>query len=187
MSNYSKTNDVLGSVNRGDPCESGLCTLCRADCKGKCETWLASMKGRKMLYPRDFGAVTAGSSNVNHVGCLLQQSAHSGVYNYGAHGIPVGLSNSADDCIFPNVSLETTFGKAVKTKSRLPLMNGRAGVHLYCRQILGILRCRRVAGGIADCDRRERSRRGPGSGDGERQDYQRTRAGAQNRYLPAVL
>ncbi|MBE0600931.1 MAG: FMN-binding glutamate synthase family protein, partial [Firmicutes bacterium] len=126
MSEYSKTNDVLGSVNRGDPCESGLCTLCRADCKGRCETWLSSMKGRKLLYPRDFGTVTAGSSNINHEGVCYNNLRIQG-YNYGAHGLPAGLSNSADDCIFPNVSLETTFGKAVKTKSRVPLMTGALG------------------------------------------------------------
>ena len=126
MSEYSKTNDVLGSVNRGDPCESGLCTLCRADCKGRCETWLSSMKGRKMLYPRDFGTVTAGSSNINHQAVCYNNLRIQG-YNYGAHGMPSGLSNSADDCIFPNVSLETTFGKAVKTKSRVPMMTGALG------------------------------------------------------------
>ncbi len=126
MSSYSKTNDVLGSVNRGDPCESGLCTLCRADCSGKCETWLASMKGRKLLYPRDFGTVTAGSSNVNHMGVCYSNLRIQG-YNYGAYGLPNGLSSAADDCIFTNVSLETSFGKAVKTKSRLPLMTGALG------------------------------------------------------------
>lgn len=126
MSEYSKTNDVLGSVNRGDPCESGLCTLCRADCKGRCETWLSSMKGRKLLYPRDFGTVTAGSSNINHEGVCYNNLRIQG-YNYGAYGLPSGLSSSADDCIFPNVSLETTFGKAVKTKSRVPIMTGALG------------------------------------------------------------
>jgi hypothetical protein len=49
MLEYPKTNDALGTVNRGNPAESGLCTLCRADCKGKCETWLSSMAGRKIL------------------------------------------------------------------------------------------------------------------------------------------
>ena len=65
---YEKQNDVLGTANRGNPAESGLCTLCRADCTGKCETFLSSLKGRKLLYPRDFGTVTAGSSNINHMG-----------------------------------------------------------------------------------------------------------------------
>lgn len=126
MSQYLKSNDVLDTVNRGNPAESGICTLCRADCKGKCENWLSSMKGRKLLYPRDFGTITAGSSNINHVGVCYNNLRIQG-YNYGAQGIAEGLSNSADDCIFPNVSLETEFGKNVKTKSRIPIMSGALG------------------------------------------------------------
>lgn len=84
------------------------------------------MKGRKLLYPRDFGTVTAGSSNINHEGVCYNNLRIQG-YNYGAYGLPSGLSSSADDCIFPNVSLETTFGKAVKTKSRVPIMTGALG------------------------------------------------------------
>ena len=37
------------------------------------------------------------------------------------------MTNSADDCIFPNVSIETEFGKTVKTKSRVPIMTGALG------------------------------------------------------------
>jgi glutamate synthase domain-containing protein 2 len=84
------------------------------------------MKGRKMLYPRDFGAVTAGSRNTCHVGVSYNSLRIQG-YNYGAHGLPQGLSNSADDCIFPNVSVETEFGSEVKTKSRVPIMTGALG------------------------------------------------------------
>ncbi len=126
MLNLSKTNDALGTVNRGDPCESGLCTLCRADCKGKCETWLSSLKGRKLLYPRDFGAITAGSANTLHLGVAYNNLRIQG-YNYGAHGLPQGLSTSEDDCIFPNVSIETQFGKEIKTKARIPIMTGALG------------------------------------------------------------
>ncbi|MDP8265386.1 MAG: glutamate synthase-related protein [Candidatus Aceula meridiana] len=126
MLRLSKTNDALGTVNRGDPCESGLCTLCRADCKGKCETWLSSLKGRKLLYPRDFGAITAGSANIQHVGVTYNNLRVQG-YNYGAHGLSDGLSSSEDDCIFPNVSIETEFGKNVKTKARIPIMTGALG------------------------------------------------------------
>ena len=126
MFQYQKSNDVLNTVNRGNAAESGLCTLCRADCKGKCETWMSTMKGRKMLYPRDFGRVTAGSSNINHVGVSYNNLRIQG-YNYGANGLANGLSNSADDCIFPNVNVETSFGKNVKTKSRIPIMTGALG------------------------------------------------------------
>jgi glutamate synthase domain-containing protein 2 len=87
---------------------------------------MSSMKGRKLLYPRDFGTVTAGSANTNHIGACYNNLRIQG-YNYGATGLAPGLSNEADECIFPNVSLETEFGKSVKTKSRVPIMTGALG------------------------------------------------------------
>lgn len=121
-----KSNDVLGTVNRGNPAESGLCTLCRADCQGKCETFMSCMKGRKMLYPRDFGAVTAGSDNITHVGVSYNSLRVQG-YNYGAYGLAKGLASEADDCIFPNVNIEVEFGNEYKTKSRIPILSGALG------------------------------------------------------------
>ena len=123
---FSKNNDVLGTTNRGNAAESSLCTLCRADCQGKCETWLSSLVGRKLLYPRDFGTVTAGANNTTHVGVNYNALRIQG-YAYGAHGLSKGLSNDPDDCIFPNVSLETEFGNKMKTKIRVPLMTGALG------------------------------------------------------------
>ncbi len=123
---FSKGNDVLGTTNRGNIAESSLCTLCRSDCQGKCETWLSSLVGRKLLYPRDFGTVTAGANNINTVGVSYNSLRIQG-YAYGSHGLKSGLSSDPDDCIFPNVSLETEFGKEVKTKSRIPLMTGALG------------------------------------------------------------
>lgn len=123
---FSKSNDVLGTANRGNPAESGLCTLCRADCVGKCETWLSSIVGRKLLYPRDFGLVTAGANNTTHVGVSYNSLRIQG-YAYGAHGLNGNLSKDPDDCIFPNVDLTTEFGYEVKTKARIPLMTGALG------------------------------------------------------------
>ena len=126
MIQWPKANDALGTVNRGNPAESGLCTLCRADCKGKCETWLSSLRGRKILYPRDYSFVTAGSANTSHIGVNYNSLRIDG-YLYGAKGLPKGLSTSEDDCIFPNVSLEGEFGAKVKTKFRIPIMTGALG------------------------------------------------------------
>jgi glutamate synthase domain-containing protein 2 len=126
MIQWQKSNDAIGTVNRGNPCESGLCTLCRADCKGKCETWLSSLIGRKVLYPRDFGIVTAGSANTCHVGVSYNSLRIQG-YVYGATGMGKGISNSADDCVFPNVNLEGEFGTKKKTKFRIPIMSGALG------------------------------------------------------------
>jgi hypothetical protein len=123
---FAKTNDVLGTTNRGNPAESSLCTLCRADCIGQCETWKSSLVGRKLLYPRDFGVVTAGANNTTHVGVSYNSLRIQG-YAYGAHGMAQGLSNDADNCIFPNVDLTTEFGYEVKTKSKIPLMTGALG------------------------------------------------------------
>ncbi|MGD0335533.1 MAG: glutamate synthase-related protein [Candidatus Omnitrophota bacterium] len=126
MIQWPKSNDALGTVNRGNAAESGLCTLCQADCMGKCETWLSSLRGRKLLYPRDYGFITAGSLNTSHTGVCYNSIRING-YNYGAHGLPKGLSNSEDDCIFPNVNLETEFGQSIKTKARIPIMTGALG------------------------------------------------------------
>lgn len=123
---FAKANDALGTSNRGNPAESGLCTLCRADCQGKCETWLTSLVGRKLLYPRDFGTITAGANNTTHVGVNYNALRIQG-YAYGVHGLDQKLSNDPDDCIFPNVDLSTEFGAKIKTKTRIPLMTGALG------------------------------------------------------------
>lgn len=123
---FSKGNDALGTTNRGNACESSLCTLCRADCHGKCETWLSSMVGRKLLYPRSFGLVTAGANNTTHVGVSYNSLRIQG-YAYGSTGLTGDMTNSPDDCIFPNVDLTTEFGKKVKTKIRMPMMTGALG------------------------------------------------------------
>ncbi len=123
---FAKNNDVLGTTNRGNPAESGLCTLCRADCMGQCETWKSSLLGRKALYPRDFGIVTAGANNTTHVGVSYNSLRIQG-YAYGAKGLAHGLERDADDCIFPNVDLSTEFGQNIKTKCRMPLMTGALG------------------------------------------------------------
>jgi len=123
---FSKSNDALGTTNRGNPTEASLCTLCRADCSGRCETWLSSLVGRKLLYPRSYGISTSGANNTTHVGVSYNSLRIQG-YAYGSEGLSQGMSNDPDDCIFPNVNLETEFGNKVKTKIRMPLMTGALG------------------------------------------------------------
>ena len=126
MLSWTKNNDALGTVNRGIPCESGLCTLCMSNCKGKCETWMSSLVGRKILYPRNFGDSTSGSSNVTSVGVGYHALRIQG-YAYGANGLSEGMTTNPDDCVFPNVNIETKFGNEITTKCRLPLMTGALG------------------------------------------------------------
>ena len=126
MQYSQKTNDVLGTANRGNPVESGLCSLCRVDCSGRCETWLSSLTGRAMLYPRDFGKVTAGASNTCPSGISYDTLRIQGRL-YGNQGLAPGLSGSPDDCLFHNVGLKTSFGRTRKVQVRLPLMTGALG------------------------------------------------------------
>jgi hypothetical protein len=126
MNQRIKNNDVLGTVNRGTPCESGLCSLCRADCQGKCETWLGSLRGRDLLYPRDFGAVTAGSDTGCPEGVAYDSLRIRGGL-YGAAGAD-GKKAGAGDILFTDVSLETSFGtEARKFVCRYPFMTGALG------------------------------------------------------------
>ena len=126
MINWPKSNDASGTVNRGNPCESGLCTLCVSDCKGKCETWLSSLVGRKLLYPRNFGNSTSGANHTSAVGAGYHALRIQG-YAYGSQGLPAGLSKDPDDCVFPNVDIQTTFGGEITTKCRVPMMTGALG------------------------------------------------------------
>lgn len=126
MVEWRKRNDALGTVNRGDACESGLCTLCMSDCKGKCETWLSCLVGRKLLYPRNFGEITSGSGNITSQGVGYHALRIQG-YAYGAQGLSEGMTNDPDDCVFPNVNVESSFGNKVTTKCRVPIMTGALG------------------------------------------------------------
>src|SRR5210317_1874753 len=126
MLQFIKNNDALGAVNRGVPCESGLCTLCDSACKGKCETWLSCLEGRKMLYPRRYSHSTSGASHITSVGIGYHALRIQG-YAYGSTGMPDNLSDDPDDCIFTNVNIESEFGGEIKTKCRVPIMTGALG------------------------------------------------------------
>lgn len=124
MIEWRKSNDALGTSNRGNPCESGLCTLCDSACKGKCETWMSALRGREMLYPRKFGYITSGSGNSTSVGVGYHALRIQG-YAYGWRG--ANGSTDADKCIFPEVDVSTRFGKQHPVKCRVPIMTGALG------------------------------------------------------------
>ena len=126
MLQWIKNNDSIGTYNRGVPAESGLCTLCLASCKGRCETWLSSMVGREVLYPRNFGECTAGASNITSLGVGYHSLRIQG-YAYGAQGLGKGLTNTPDHCLFANANIETSFGASEKIKCRVPIMTGALG------------------------------------------------------------
>jgi hypothetical protein len=49
---FNRSKDVAPS--------SGICTRCTDGCRGNCEIFRATFRGRELLYPGPFGHVTAG-------------------------------------------------------------------------------------------------------------------------------
>jgi len=55
-------NDATRTANRSRSVSpmSGLCTRCIDGCRGNCEVFKATFRGRELLYPGPFGSITAG-------------------------------------------------------------------------------------------------------------------------------
>jgi len=103
---------------------SGLCTECLDGCKGGCEAWLASFRGREVLYPGPFGEITAGADKNYPV-----DYSHLNIHGYavGARGLPDEVAVGPDTAIFPAVDTETEYGWAEKVRMRVPIFTGALG------------------------------------------------------------
>jgi hypothetical protein len=55
-------NDATQTSNRSKNVVpgSGLCSRCTDGCRGNCEVFKSSFRGREVIYPGPFGEVTAG-------------------------------------------------------------------------------------------------------------------------------
>jgi glutamate synthase domain-containing protein 2 len=119
-------DESTGTFNRSKNVApmSGICSRCIDGCKGGCEIWLSSFRGREVLYPGPFGEVTAGADKNYPV-----DYSHLNIQGYarGAKGLPAGVKADPDTALFPNVDTETDYGWTKKVKMRLPLFTGALG------------------------------------------------------------
>ena len=119
-------NEATGTFNRSRDVVpmSGICTRCIDGCKGGCETWLASFRGREVLYPGPFGEMTAGADKNYPL-----DYSHLNIQGYavGAHGLPEGVEPGPDTSIFPNVDVTTEYGWSKKVRMKLPIFTGALG------------------------------------------------------------
>ena len=118
----AKNNEKIGAVNRGTPCESGLCGYCRVDCQGRCETWLSSLYGRKTLFPKDYGNATLGSDNTCHVGVSYNALRIPGAV-YGAAGLDKERCRKGD-AAYADADITARFGRSETVVNRFPLLVG---------------------------------------------------------------
>jgi len=119
-------NEATGTVNRSRsvaPC-SGICTRCMDGCKGSCEIWLSSFRGREVLYPGPFGEITAGADKNYPI-----DYSHLNIQGYaqGAKGLPEGTEIGPDSAVFSSVDTETEYGWSKKVQMKVPIFTGALG------------------------------------------------------------
>jgi glutamate synthase domain-containing protein 2 len=108
-------NDATRTFNRSKSVVpgSGLCSRCVDGCRGNCEVFKSSFRGREVIYPGPFGDVTAGGDKDYPV-----DYSHLNIQGYalGAKGLPKGVEGNPDTATFPSVNTETSYGWDIKVK-----------------------------------------------------------------------
>lgn len=119
-------NEALQTANRSRSVSpvSGICTRCIDGCRGNCDTFKASFRGREVIYPGPYGEVTAGGDKNYPV-----DYSHLNIQGYalGAKGLPDGVEASPDTATFPAVDTETEYGWDKKVKMKVPVFTGALG------------------------------------------------------------
>ena len=115
-------NEALQTKNRSRSVapQSGICSRCMDGCKGNCDLFKSTFRGRELLYPTPFGQITAGSDKDYPV-----DYSHLNIMGYamGAEGIEA----DPDHATFPKVNTETWFGATEKVKMKIPIFTGALG------------------------------------------------------------
>jgi len=121
--NASETSQTSNRSREVVP-SSGICTRCIDGCRGNCEIFKASFRGREVLYPGPFGTVTAGANKEYEV-----DYSHLNIVGYalGAEGLPEGEIGNPDNTLFPMVNTEVEYGDRNKVKMTLPVFTGALG------------------------------------------------------------
>ena len=119
-------NEVSQTFNRSRDVapSSGICTRCIDGCKGNCEIFKASFRGREVIYPGPYGTLTAGGDKDYPV-----DYSHLNIHGYalGASGLPKGQLGSPDNTLFTMVNTLAQYGRKNKVKMLLPVFTGALG------------------------------------------------------------
>ncbi|MCD8144991.1 MAG: FMN-binding glutamate synthase family protein [Oscillospiraceae bacterium] len=119
-------NDATRSKNRSWSVapQSGLCSRCVDGCRGNCEVFRATFRGRELIYPGPFGSVTAGGDKEYPV-----DYSHLNIQGYacGAKGLPEGVEGNSDTARFPDVNTSVEYGWDKKVKMAIPAFTGALG------------------------------------------------------------
>ncbi len=116
-------NEALQTSNRSRSIapQSGICSRCIDGCRGNCDVFSATFRGRELLYPGPFGNVTSGADKDYPV-----DYSHLNIMGYalGADGVAADPNHAT----FPAVNTETEFGTpGNKVKMKVPIFTGALG------------------------------------------------------------
>ncbi|MCK4248936.1 MAG: FMN-binding glutamate synthase family protein, partial [Candidatus Omnitrophica bacterium] len=100
---------------------SGICTRCLEDCNGNCELFKASFRGREVIYPGPFGALTAGNDKEYPV-----DYSHLNIMGYALGAEAIDEANP-DKAIFPEVDTSTVYGHSHPVRMKMPVFTGALG------------------------------------------------------------
>jgi glutamate synthase domain-containing protein 2 len=119
-------NDAVGTFNRSKNVVpgSGICSRCVDGCKGNCDIFKATFRGREVIYPGPFGDVTAGADKD-----YPADYSHFNIQGYalGAKGLPQDAEGTPDNTKFPDVNTEVEYGWDTKVKMKVPVFTGALG------------------------------------------------------------
>jgi glutamate synthase domain-containing protein 2 len=116
-------NEATGTRNRSRDIApiSGICTICREDCAGNCEVFKSSFRGREVIYPGPFGAITAGCDKNYPV-----DYSHLNIMGYALGAEAIDEANP-DKAIFPVVDTTTVYGHNHPVRMQMPIFTGALG------------------------------------------------------------
>jgi glutamate synthase domain-containing protein 2 len=119
-------NDAVGTFNRSKNVVpgSGICSRCMDGCKGNCDIFKATFRGREVIYPGPFGEITAGADKDYPV-----DYSHLNIQGYalGARGLPDEAEGNPDNTKFPDVDTQVEYGWDKKIKMKAPIFTGALG------------------------------------------------------------
>ena len=115
-------NEALQTSNRSRNVapQSGICSRCVDGCRGNCDLFNATFRGRELLYPGPFGEITAGADKDYPV-----DYSHLNIMGYALGA--AGVQADPDHATFPAVNTETAFGAGNKVKMKAPIFTGALG------------------------------------------------------------
>src|SRR4030042_673208 len=110
-------NEATRTANRSRDVvpSSGLCSRFIDGCRGNCEVFKASFRGREVIYPGPFGTITAGNDKEYPV-----DYSHLNILGYALGAQAIDEANP-DKAIFPDVDTGTVYGHTHPARMKMPI------------------------------------------------------------------